>query len=358
LQIKNIYTPAKRIAKMPNSNMIGISGSGAYFPRHEVEVKQLAHTYHLDYLQLLKDHGIKKIHVAGPNETELFMATRAAQEALRDSSLSPKDIDVIIFCKGITRQKTARTISSQIIQEIKATEAYGFDIEGGLIGGLLGIQIANDMIKNTYSTKNAIIVSAQEFDEVYLFGGGAARVKSNMIFGDGAAAVVLSKESNNNKILSYNFVIDHDTSFIDGLLAENLAKEGKLQKVLEKFRGLAVVKTISQKQSMAKLTEKWVNNSYKVIETCMKSINLDISDINHFIKTQLTLKETEYLCKKLNITPDRIFNASSENGHLGPADTLYNLHYTLKKPSLRNLDIIALVTANYDCSSGAIVIRR
>lgn len=343
---------------MPTSNMVGISGSGAYFPRQEVEVKELAHKFHLDYLQLLKDHGIKRIHVASSSEDELFMATRATEEALRDSSLKPEDIDLVIFCKGITRQKTARTISSQIIERINATEAYGFDIEGGLIGGLLGIQIANDMIKNNYATKNAIIVSAQEFDEVYLFGGGASRVKSNMIFGDGAAAIVLSKESNNNKILAYDFVIDHDTSFIDGLLAESLAKDGKLQKVFEKFRGLAVVKTISQKQSMSKLTEKWVENSYKVIESCMKSINLDISDINHFIKTQLSLKETEALCRKLNITPDRIFNASSENGHLGPADTLYNLHYTLKKPNLRNLDIIALVTANYDCSSGAIIIRR
>lgn len=343
---------------MPNSNLIGIQGSGAYFPKHEVDIKQLAQQHHLNYAQLLKDHGIKRIHVANQSETELFMATKAAEEALRDSGLSPDEIDVVIFCKGITRQKTARTISSQIIQAIKATEAYGFDIEGGLIGGLLGIQIANDMIKNNYSTKNAIIVAAQEFDEMYLFGGGDARIKQNMIFGDGAAAVVLSKNANSNNILSYDFIIDHDTSFIDGLLAESLSKDNKLQKVLEKFRGLAVVKTISQKQNMIKLTEKWVQNSYKVIETCMKSINLDISDINHFIKTQLTLKETEELCRKLKITPDRIFNASSESGHLGPADTLYNLHYTLKKPNLRNLDIIALVTANYDCSSGAIVIRR
>jgi 3-oxoacyl-[acyl-carrier-protein] synthase III len=213
------------------------------------------------------------------------------------------------------------------------------------------------MIKNNYSTKNAIIVAAQEFDELYLFGGGAARVR-NMIFGDGAAAIVLSKEANNNKILTSNFVIDHNTSFIDELLAESLTKDSKLHHVFEKLRGMAVVKTIRQKQSMSKLTERWVENSYRVIESCMKSINLDVSDINHFIKTQLSLEETERLCKKLNITPDRIFNTSSENGHLGHADILYNLHYTLKNPNLRNLDIIALVTANYDCSSGAIIIRR
>jgi 3-oxoacyl-[acyl-carrier-protein] synthase-3 len=342
---------------MPTSNIVGIKGSGAYFPRQKVEVKDLAEKYHLNYSRILKDHGIRRIHVASASENELFMATKAAGDALHDAGLSPKDIDVVIFCKGITRQKTARTISSQIIENIKATEAYGFDIEGGLIGGLIGIQVANDVIKNNYYVNNALIVAAQEFDELYLFGGGASRIK-NMIFGDGAAALVLSKDANNNKILASDFVIDHYTSFIDELLLESLIKDSQVKKMFQKLKVMAVVKKIKQKQILSKLTERWVENSYKVIESCIKSINLDVSDINHFIQTQLSVKETELLSKKLGISMDRIYNTSAERGHLGHADILYNLHSTLQNPNLKNLDIIAVVTSNYDCSSGAIILRR
>jgi 3-oxoacyl-[acyl-carrier-protein] synthase III len=342
---------------MPTSNIIGIKGSGAYFPKQRVEVRALAEKYHLNYSSILKDHGIKRIHLAGPSETELFMATKAAQDALEDAGLNAKEIDVIIFCKGITRQRTARSTSSQIIENLKATEAYGFDIEGGLIGGLIGIQVANDIIRNNYYIHNALIVSAQEFDELYLFGGGASRIK-NMIFGDGAAALVLSNDASNNKILASDFVIDHYTSFIDELLLENLVKDSQVRKMFQKLKVMAVVKKIKQKQTLSKLTERWVDNSYKVIESCIKSINLDVSDINHFIQTQLSLKETEMLCKKLGISMDRIYNTSAERGHLGPADIIYNLHSTLQNPNLKNLDIIAVVTANYDCSAGAIVIRR
>jgi 3-oxoacyl-[acyl-carrier-protein] synthase-3 len=342
---------------MPTSSLVGVKGSGAYFPKQRVEVKELAHKYHLNYLHLLNDHGIKNIHLASKFEDEVFMATRAVEEALDDAKLEPEDIDVIIFCKGITRQKTARTISSQIIENIKATEAYGFDIEGGLIGGLIGIQVANDIIKNNYSSNNAIIVSAQEFDEVYLFGGGASRLK-HMIFGDGAAAIVLSKDAQNNKILSSEFVIDHNTALIDDMLMENLQKESQLKKFISKFKVTAVVKKVQKKNSLSKLAERWVENSYKVIEASMKEINLDVSDINHFVKTQLSLKETELLCEKLDIDKSKLFNTSTEHGHLGPADIIYNLHATLKNPNLKNLDIIAMVTANYDCSSGAIILRR
>jgi 3-oxoacyl-[acyl-carrier-protein] synthase-3 len=342
---------------MPTSNIIGIKGTGVYFPKKKIEVKELAKKYHLNYHTLLTDHGVKQIHVAGPGEDEIFMATKAVEEALKDAKLKPKDVNVIIFCRGITRQKTTRTFSSRIIENIKAEEAYGFDIDGGLIGGLIGIQIANDVIKNNYNINNAIVVASQDFDELYLFRGGAERIK-NMIFGDGAAAVILSKDAENNKILSSNFVIDHYTNFIDEILLKSLHEDSKIQRMLQRFKSIAIVKTVQHKKIISKMTERWVENSYKVVDYCMKAINLDITDINHFIKTQLSLKETEMLSKKLKIDPAKIYNASAEKGHLGHADILYNLHTTLKNTNLKNLDIIVLVTANYDCSSGAIVLRR
>jgi 3-oxoacyl-[acyl-carrier-protein] synthase III len=342
---------------MPTSHLIGIKGSGAYFPKQKIEVKELAEKYNLDYKQIFMDHGVKSIHVASPSENELFMALKATEQALKDSHISSYDINLVIYCKGLSHQKSIRSMSSEIIQKIKATAAYGFDIEGGLIGGLIGIQIANDIIKNNYYVRNAIIIASQEFDELYLLGGGAARVK-NMIFGDGAAAVVLSKDCGINSILVSDFVIDHNTSFIDDMLAENYRKSSAIKKIFNKLSVNTVVKKITKKQNFLKLTERWTENSYEVIESCIKSIHLDISDINYLIKTQLSLKETELLIKKLEISADKIYNSSTECGHLGHADILFNLHSTLKNLNLHNMDIIALVAANYDCSSGAIIIRR
>lgn len=342
---------------MPTSSMIGILGTGAYFPKERMDVRELARKYHFNYHSLLNDHGVKQIHIAGPKEDELFMATKASEEALKEAKIRAGDIDVIIFCKGITRQKTARTFSSRIIENLRIEDAYGFDIDGGLIGGLIGIQIANDLIKNNYNINNALVVAAQEFDEIYLFKGNSSRIK-HMIFGDGAAAVVLSREAQNNKILASNFVIDHYTNFIDEILLKSAEEETKLFGFLDRFRSGAVVKSFKEQKIISKMTERWVENSYKVLDSCMKSINLDIADINHFVKTQLSVKETTLLSQKLMVEPGRIHNASAEKGHLGHADILYNLHTTLKNPSLKNLDIIALVTSNYDCSSGALVLRR
>jgi 3-oxoacyl-[acyl-carrier-protein] synthase III len=113
-----------------------------------------------------------------------------------------------------------------------------------------------------------------------------------------------------------------------------------------------------ENKKFEKLTERWVFNAVKVIESCVKSINLDVTDINHFVKSQLSKHETLAIAKKLNINLEQIHNTTEHCGHLGHADILYNLHTTLQNKELRNMDIIALVSSHYDCSAGAIILRR
>lgn len=341
---------------MPTSEIIGIKGTGVYFPKKKVKVEHLAKHYKLDYSKILDEHGVREIHVSSQGEDEFFMSIKAIQDSLKNANLNPKDINVIIYCKGLTKKKSTLSFSSRIIEYINATNAYGFDLDAGFIGGLLGIHVANDIIKNSYQMKNAVVVAAQEFDEMYLFGDKESRLK-NMIFGDGAAAVILSKNCINNKILSSNFVIDHYTKFIDQLLSEK-HEMSNVHKIINSLDVLGIVKHLKETQFMADLTRRWVENAHTAIESCLDSVNLDLKDVDHLIKTQLSTKETALLADKLKVSQDRIYNTSIEKGHLGNADILSNLHLTLQNSNLRNLDIIVLVAANYDCSSGAIVLRR
>jgi len=340
---------------MPTSELIGISGSGVYFPRKTIMVDDLAKIYHVEDRQILKNQGIKKVHVADSKETEFYMATEAVKKGLKDSQIEASDVNVVIYCKGIRQQKTARTFSSRLIQVTNMENAYGFDIDGGFIGGLIGLQVANDIIKNSTQIRNALVVASQEFDELYLFGGGASRVK-HMIFGDGAAAVVLSAESEYNKILCSNFVTDHYTNFIDMMMGTPTTSG--LTKFVSKVRGGSVVEFKGQSKVLANLSERWVKNAYSTLNFCMKEINLDISDINHLVKTQLSPAENDMFCKRLQISPDKIHSHASDRGHLGHADMLANLDSTLKNKQLNAMDIVALVTANYDGSSGTVILRK
>lgn len=332
---------------MPTSVVVGISGSGLYLPKSVVKIEKLASEYDIDYDKLLKKQGVNKIHIAGPKEDEISMSCKAISEALKKTEISAHTVGVVIYCKNNVNQNIIRTYSSHIIRNIGAYNAYGFDIDCGLLGGLIGIQIANEILLNNYNINNVVVVSSQAFDNLSLDSGEAKRI-NEIVFGDGAAAIILTKGVTQNNILAYNFKVDHDQHYINKIIKKNEGKSG-IKKILNKIKGTG---------GMPLFIEKCVSNSYDIIEKSIKEIHLNISDINHLVKSQISLKETEMLRKKLKIDKNKIFNKSEITGHLDCADTLANLHYSLTKTDFKNLDVTMLVATNYDASAGAVVIRR
>ncbi|MBD3204280.1 hypothetical protein GF327_08355 [Candidatus Woesearchaeota archaeon] len=340
---------------MPTSKIIGIKGTGVYYPNKKVKVETLVREFDVENLKIIKDHGINEIHTSNPRETEFFMAKQAVLDSLKNSNLTPDKIDLMIYCRGLKKRVSPRNFSSRIIKEIDADNAYGFDIDSGFLGGLIGIHVGNEILANSFYLKNALVVASQEFDEMYLFGSGS-RI-NQMIFGDGAASVILTRDTKNNKILESNFIIDHYTNFIDELIQDELKDKSFFNKLFN-LEFLSRVKKIYGVNLISTLTQRWVDNSCKVIKSSLDSLNLDIKDINHVIKSQLSLRETACLARKLDISPERIYNSSYEKGHLGHADILSNLHIAMEKTKFKNLDIIVVLASNYDCSSGAVIIRR
>jgi 3-oxoacyl-[acyl-carrier-protein] synthase-3 len=342
---------------MSNLGNTGIIGSGCYFPKKKISVDALAKTCHIDPTSLLKDHGVNYITLADPNETEEFMATEAVKSALADAKINSDKVDLLIYCTGLSKRTSDRPFSSKVIENIKAKGAYGFDINAGFIGGLMGIHLACDILGNNPSFRNAVVASAQDFDALNLFGGDASRLQ-HMVFGDGGSAVVLAKNSVNNNVLSFSFIIDHYTNYVDDLLREGFEEESIVKKLIREMDITRLFKKTYVRNIMSKLTVRGAENTVRAIRTSLSAVNLEIQDIDHIVKTQLSLRETEILAKELKLNMSKFHNSSAEIGHLGSADILANLHYALKNEVLRNLEIIAILAANYDCSSGAIVIRR
>ena len=107
-----------KILKHPASLRLHHATMGGFL-EHMVYMLNLgihaAKQYKLDYKKILKDHGVTEIHLAHKQEDEHYMAIKAVENALKNSKLKPEDIDLVIYCRGITRQKSARTYSSRIL---------------------------------------------------------------------------------------------------------------------------------------------------------------------------------------------------------------------------------------------------
>ena len=133
--------------------------------------------------------GIKERHVTSEKETALDLAVHAANKLFTEYSIDKKCIDFLIFCTQ--SPDYILPTSACIIQEKigLSTSIGAIDINQGCSGWIYGLSIAKGLIAGKIS-KNVLLLTVETYSK-YIH----PKDKGNKtIFGDGAAATLISKD--------------------------------------------------------------------------------------------------------------------------------------------------------------------
>lgn len=133
--------------------------------------------------------GVNSRHLAGENETAGDMAEKAARKLFSEYDISPKEIDFLMLC---TQSPDYFLPSTACVLQDKLgipTTAGAFDYNLGCSGCIYGMAVAKGLIAAGIA-KNVLLLTAETYNK-YLHPSD----KSNRsIFGDGAAACLISKD--------------------------------------------------------------------------------------------------------------------------------------------------------------------
>ena len=133
--------------------------------------------------------GVFSRHLAAENETAGDMAEKAARKLFIEYDINPKDIDFVMLC---TQSPDYFLPSTACILQDKLgipTFAGAFDYNLGCSGCVYGMALAKGLIIAGIA-KNVLLLTAETYNK-YIHPSD----KSNRsIFGDGAAACLISKE--------------------------------------------------------------------------------------------------------------------------------------------------------------------
>ena len=133
--------------------------------------------------------GVDSRHLAAENETAGDMAEKAALKLFEEYGISPKEIDFLLLC---TQSPDYFLPSTSCILQHKLgipTSAGAFDYNLGCSGCIYGMAMAKGLITAGIA-KNVLLLTAETYNK-YLHPSD----KSNRsIFGDGAAACLISKD--------------------------------------------------------------------------------------------------------------------------------------------------------------------
>ncbi len=331
-----------------------ITGLGMYVPEHIVKNNDLTQYMDTNDAWIRERTGIEERHWVQPGDgnTTSSMGTAAAKIALERAGLTPKDIDLIVF--ATLSPDYYFPGSGVLVQEQLGCDTIpALDIRNQCSGFVYALATADQFIK-TGMYKNVLVIGSEVQStglDLSTRGRGIA-----VIFGDGAGALVLSRNEDKN-----------DQS---NILSSHLHSEGKYAKELTNLVPGGI-------HPPKELVENWpeddfsyypyMNGNYvfkhavvrfpEAILEGLKENNFTPQDIDLLIPHQANLRISQFVQKKLGMKDEQIMNNIQKYGNTTAASIPIAMTEAWEQGRIKRGDLVVLAAFGSGFTWGSNIIR-
>ena len=328
-----------------------ITGTGSYLPGgHPVTNEMLAEIFGEpinligDYFGVMSRYFVVDYRTGEniSNESNSDFCAKAVGEALQKAQVKTKDIGLLITATNTPDYSLPQT-SALVQEKIGLKDVIALDLRGGCSVPLQGMLIAETFIKNGM-VENAIVVGSECFSTIYYpyllkntANYLAKDLMNSLIFGDGAAAVIISKNKKGNDSLEIEEVVSQ-SSFAELPSGLVVAFAGsKIKQVGQADISLGKMIKHSSKEIELHLP--------KVTEAVFKRIRMErgcnIQELRYMIGPQANKRLLDSLGKVLKGI--NYFYYGDVTGNIPGAALLLALDKLLKEGPLKKKDKICLM---------------
>ena len=301
-----------------------IVGTGSYLPKKIVTNHDLESLVDTTDQWIRQRVGIISRHYADENETTLFMATQAAEKALEQAKVSKQDIGLVLVATS-TSDYIMPSTACMLQNALELPAVAAFDISAACSGFVYALDIAKQYIE-AGTTKNVLIVASERLSRVIDFNDRSTCV----LFGDGAAAVVLSADEH----------VGIKTSILhsDGKDTELLNLKNSLdQPLYEKGYAANTLDMIGNKVFKVAVSKLCV-----LVAELLHKGNINAEDIDWLVPHQANLRILEATAKKLNMSFDRVVVTLGHHGNTSAVSIPLALDEAIRDGRIKKGDTLLL----------------
>jgi len=163
----------------------GILGTGAYLPEHVLDNSELAVRFGLTPDWILERTGIRQRRIAAPEQACSDLAIAAARQALKNASIAPEEIGLVIVATATGDFRSPAT-AALVQTALAIPNALCFDLSAACSGFVHGLTVACGLVESGQCC-NALLIGAEVMSSVI----NPDDLNTAILFGDGAGAVVI-----------------------------------------------------------------------------------------------------------------------------------------------------------------------
>jgi 3-oxoacyl-[acyl-carrier-protein] synthase-3 len=270
-----------------------ITGVGRYLPDYVMTNEELERHVDTNDEWIRSRTGIAERRILkDPDKATSFMATHAAEDALKDAGVNAEEIDLIIVAT-VTPDYLFPATAALVQKRIGAKKAFGFDLSAACSGFLFALSTAGSMIESG-RIKKALVIGADKMSSIMDFTDRTTCI----LFGDGAGAVVLEETNEDEGIVDFVQYTEGDENCMlyqpaGGSL--NPATEETVKNKLHYIRqdGRSVFK---------KATEGMADVSLEI----MKKNDLSADDVAWLVPHQANLRIINATARRMGLSEDKV----------------------------------------------------
>lgn len=325
---------------------INILGMGTYVPEQKLVNDDFKKFVDTNDEWIRTRTGIVERHMAGW-EPVWYMGKMAALAALEKSGVKPEEIGLVI-CTTVTSDFLTPSMASIIQYEIGAENAAAFDQNAACSGFVYAMDTARRFLATDDSLKYVLVVSSEATSRFCDF----TDRQTCILFGDGAAAVVVEKSDK-----MFSSFLGSDGSGARVLFAKNLypAKEVKLESDFnDGFPEKAMHMLYQNGRTVYKFATQALPNAF---ENAAGKIGVTKDDIDWFIPHQANVRIIETAAKKLGADMDKFIITLDRFGNTSSASIPLALNAGIEDGRIRRGEKLALIGFGAGLTYGGIIME-
>lgn len=332
----------------PVARPITILGTGHALPTREVLSSELdiKLNHRAGYIE--GKSGVRKRHFAESTETAAALGAKAAVRALKAANLSLSDIDCLVAASA-TMDQGMPSNAALIHYELGMSDSGvpAFDVNASCLGFLAALDTVSWSIAAGRYRRVLIVAS-----DIASCGLDWTSIESSAIFGDGAAAAVisLSEQGAGSKILSAD--LKTYSSGVDFCKIPAGGSRYHPSRINEPFVPLTTFRMDGK--SVFKLASEHLPD---FLDQLLMKAELERNELDWIIPHQASHLALSHLTKRLGFSKDKVINIFAEHGNQVAASLPTTLDIAIKDGRIRRGQRILLLGTGAGLSLGGAVLE-
>ncbi len=325
------------------SKNVGIVGTGVYLPSGRMTAKEISEATLGVWSEeaVIEKLGIKEKTLPSNDQKDgtQEMGALAALDALKNTGVDPKDIDIILSVTEEWKEYPLTTSALYIQDRIGAVNAWGIDVQNRCCTTVSAMKMARDMLIADDEVNMIMVVGGYRNGDFIDFTDKHMSMMYNL--GAGGGAIILKKDYGKNLLLGSHIIADGSLSRTAGVEIGGLCRPITSENVDEAKHSLRLMDPVKMKE---RLNQVSMPNWYKCIDESLRKANLTRKDIGYLDILHIKRSGHNAMLAELGLNENQTIYLENY-GHIGQIDQILSLHLALQTGQVKDGTVVCMLAA-------------